>query len=96
MRTARFIVTREMIETYARGCSINNPITAAIKSDAFPGATEIVVLPDEVYIDRQLFVPTLQTTRWIVRWNQGLRVKPSELELRPHNQVGSDDLRHRG
>ena len=79
MRTApmkRLTITQEMIDQCVPGCSVNNPLTIAFKTQIYYDAREIVVHGDEVYIDRRLVRPTVPMIRWMIDWNKGKIVKP--------------------
>jgi hypothetical protein len=72
----RIQVTEEQIKTFARGCQWNNPIAIAMKEQAFPSAREILVTPDEIYVDGCMVTPSLDMIRWMNRWEAGKSVEP--------------------
>lgn len=76
------LITTEYIDLYVPGDSTNNPISHAMKKDAFRNANEIIVHADEIWIDGQLIIPTLQMTRWVNDWNNFRKVSPSILGYR--------------
>jgi hypothetical protein len=75
----RITVEQSDIDLYARGCPINNPVAAALKSQIYTDAKEIIVYSDEIYIDGVPIFPQSNLIRWLNDWNNGRSVQPSIL-----------------
>lgn len=75
----RIEITQQMIDSFAPGCSVNNPLTMALKEQVYLDATEIIIHGDEIYVDGRMLVPLPQTVQWMNDWHKGRKVKPSTL-----------------
>lgn len=76
MNVKKLTITQEMIDQCVPGCSVNNPLTIAFKTQIYYDAREIVVNGDEVYVDRRLVRATVPMIRWMIEWHRGKKVKP--------------------
>lgn len=78
----RIEITSVMLSTMIPGCSVNNPVTTALKEQVYLAAREIVVAADEIYVDGVMLIPMTDTIKFIADWHAGRKLKPCILGFR--------------